>query len=58
MIMSFKSVWLDMRTKELEEALKLKEQGQTQIWTSYDFAMPIDEYIATKKEAIERVTKE
>jgi hypothetical protein len=56
--MSFKSVWLDMRTKELEEALKLKEQGQTQIWTSYDFAMPIDEYIATKKEAIERVTKE
>lgn len=51
--MSFKSVWLKMRGLELEEALKLKEQGETLIWTSYDFAMPIDEYIETKKNAIE-----
>jgi hypothetical protein len=49
---------MEMRTKELEEALALKEKGETLIWTHYDYAMPIDEYIETKREAIERVTKE
>lgn len=48
-----KELWLEMRKAELNEALELKEKGESLIWTSYDFAMPIDDYIETKQDAIE-----
>lgn len=48
-----KDYWLEMRKADLNQALELKEQGETLVWVSYDYAMDISEYI----ENVETVIK-
>lgn len=48
-----KDYWLEMRKADLNQALELKEQGDTLVWVSYDYAMDISEYI----ENVETVIK-
>ena len=47
-----KDYWLEMRKADLNQALELKEQGETLIWVSYDYAMDISEYIENVETAI------
>lgn len=47
-----KDYWLEMRKSDLNQALELKEQGETLIWISYDFAIGIQTYIETMQIAI------
>lgn len=47
-----KDYWLEMRKADLNQALELKEQGETLIWVSYDYAMDISEYIENVEIAI------
>lgn len=47
-----KNYWLEMRKADLNQALELKEQGETLIWVSYDYAMDISEYIENVETAI------
>jgi hypothetical protein len=47
-----KDYWLEMRKSDLNRALELKEQGETLIWISYDYAMDISEYIENVETAI------
>lgn len=44
--------WLEMMKADLNQALELKEQGETLIWVSYDYAMDISEYIENVETAI------
>lgn len=47
-----KDYWLEMRKSDLNQALELKEQGETLVWVSYDYAMDISEYIENVETAI------
>lgn len=44
--------WLEMRKSDLNQALELKEKGETLIWVSYDYAMDISEYIENVENTI------
>lgn len=47
-----KDYWLEMREADLNQASELKDQGETLIWVSYDYAMDITEYIENVETAI------
>jgi hypothetical protein len=47
-----KDYWLEMKKSDLNQALELKEQGETLIWASYDYTMDISEYIENVETAI------
>lgn len=47
-----KDYWLEMRKADLNQALELKEQGETLIWVSSDFVVGIHSYIESVELAI------